>query len=612
MKKEKQGIRLFTSPLVMLLLAAVFLMERQGIQIFADRSTLPLLEARETTAWITPTEESLSILVLYDSRSPDNTSYLRTVIDALHEMRLSQELWDIADGLLPPLQAYDTVLLCADALEPILDSLPNLVMWIRSGGHFAIMMTLPDDEGFQMIYRSLGIQDYTVDYQPFTSMRFITNIIPMMQGTIYGDEGNLLSYCMPVHLEANCLVHIETLGDSSTPLLWEYEYGAGRTAALNTTLISDKDARGFVLAMLAAVTDTLVYPIINAGVIFIDDFPAPLPEGYDERLFGESGYNTRSFFRNRWWPDMKRLVVERGVALTGVTIETYNDQVDPPFEQDEDAALSRYYASELLYTGGEIGLHGYNHMPLCPMGFPYPADIDYECWPSQDNMRDAITELSRYAQVQFPEAVMRTYVPPSNYLSEVGQAVLRATLPEVRVISGLYLAELDNPAYVQEFREEADGSISMPRISVGFDPTDYFTLLSAQELALHGVFSHFIHPDDVLDPLRGAEAGWESMYAEFCDYLDTIRSAYPPLRFATASYGAAAVQRYARLSVSHAETEEGLRISIAPFYDNAWLALRTHGVPAAITGGSLHRIDDGFYWIEADGPVILIQWENPL
>jgi len=612
MKNHKHGIRLFASPLIMLLLAVVFLIERQGIQIFAKGATLSLLEAEEVHTSVLPEEEPPSILVLYDSSHPENASYMQTLDDTLHEMRLSRDLWDITGGLLPPLSSYNTVLFCADALEPIGDSLQDLIRWIRDGGHFGTLMALPYDEGFRLLYRTLGIQEYRDEYHLFSSLRFVTNILPMMQGVVYGEEGNLRNHCMPVHLEADCVVHIETAGDFSIPLLWEHEYGMGRTVALNTSFIDDKDARGLALVVLTAVSDTLVYPIINAGVVFIDDFPAPLPEGYDERLFGESGYSTRSFFRNRWWPDMKRLVVERGVVLTGVAIETYNDQVDPPFEPEEDAALLRFYASELLHAGGEIGLHGYNHMPLCPTGFPYPAYIDYEYWPSRDNMQAAILELSRYTSALFPEAVVQTYVPPSNYLSTEGQAILRAVLPEVRVISGLYLAELDNPAYIQEFREEEDGSISMPRVSVGFDPNDYFRFVTAQELALHGVFSHFIHPDDVLDPLRGAEAGWESMYAEFCDYLDAIHSAYPALRYTSASSGAAAVQRYARLNVSRVETEEGLRISIVPFYDSAWLALRTRYTPAAITGGSLHYVDDGFYWIEANGPELLIQWENPL
>ena len=35
---------------------------------------------------------------------------------------------------------------------------------------------------------------------------------------------------------------------------------------------------------------------------------------------------------------------------------------------------------------------------------------------------------------------------------------------------------------------------------------------------LHYVNSHFQHPDDVLDPDRGAEAGWETMRSRLEEY----------------------------------------------------------------------------------------------
>ena len=84
---------------------------------------------------------------------------------------------------------------------------------------------------------------------------------------------------------------------------------------LNATLTGEKANRGLTLCALFALEDTIVYPIINAGMIFIDDFPAPQPEGTDERLMADFGYSIQGFFRNHWWPDMKRLVWTYGCLL---------------------------------------------------------------------------------------------------------------------------------------------------------------------------------------------------------------------------------------------------------------------------------------------------------
>ena len=81
---------------------------------------------------------------------------------------------------------------------------------------------------------------------------------------------------------------------------------------------------------------------------------------------------------------MKSLTQRYGLRYTGVLIERYSDKVEPPFEPGAfEPSLFRFYGSELLQSGGEIGLHGFNHMPLSPPGFPY-KDEDYKTWPSSE------------------------------------------------------------------------------------------------------------------------------------------------------------------------------------------------------------------------------------
>lgn len=69
----------------------------------------------------------------------------------------------------------------------------------------------------------------------------------------------------------------------------------------------DKSNRGILMAMLAHCgTDTL-YPVVGVKIFFIDDFPAPVPEGYYEKIYQETGLSTSDFYRKAWWPFMKQL-----------------------------------------------------------------------------------------------------------------------------------------------------------------------------------------------------------------------------------------------------------------------------------------------------------------
>jgi hypothetical protein len=254
-----------------------------------------------------------------------------------------------------------------------------------------------------------------------------------------------------------------------------------------------------------------------------------------------------------------------------------------------------------------MGLHGYNHQPLCPKSWPYAGE-GYRTWPSREAMGAAVRELVRYGTSFLPEADFTSYVPPSNYLSPDGQGVMLETVPGLLAISGLYLPEDGVYALVQEFREEPDGSVSVPRISSGFSMDASQRLVAAGELGLHGVFSHFIHPDDVLDEDRGALLGWEQMRKDFEAELTQVTESYPSLRWCTATEAAAAVQRADRLQVERIREKDRLTLRLSPFYDEAWLCLCSDQPPARVEGAELFP-QKGCYWLRADRDTVVLEWD---
>lgn len=555
------------------------------------------------------TEDGFVDLLILTGAEKD---FQQTLTDVVEDMRLSYRSVDIEAFSLPMLESADTVLICTQDLSALDgETMVALIGWVEDGGHLGFTLVPNTDSSFQVISRKLGISDYEAGYVKYHAFRFKDGFLPVFNDLVFDVE--LEDFALAVRLEEDCQVYMETADGTGVPLLWSRELESGRIAVFNTSLMQGKDGRGFALDVLSVLCDTLCYPIINAGMVFVDDFPAPQPEGFDERLKEQFGYDVQGFFRNHWWPDMKELTWKYGVRYTGVLVETYNDIVEPPFEPDGvDHALIRFYTSEILQSGGEVGLHGYNHQPLCPDGFEYAGE-DYHTWPSTENMRLAVAELLRYGKSFLPSASFTTYVPPSNYLSEEGQQVVLRTVPTVTTISGLYLPEEGINALVQEFEEEEDGSISVPRITSGFAMDGYNELVAAHELMLHGVFSHFIHPDDVLDDDRGADLGWMNMYQSFTDALDRVEQAYPELRWCTATEGGAAVQRYDRVNVRRTRVDERtLEFTLSPFYDEVWLALRCKQPPESVENGELYPMSEGLYWIRATGENVRITWGTAL
>ena len=607
MKQNIFWARLLLPVLVMAFLAGAILLEKKGQAIEARDAMLDIL-ARAAGGKDQTTGAHPGVLIVYHTADEFESISKQTLSDTLNAMRIAFRAVDLSNEALPSLDDVSTLLLCCRSLEPFENDLEHLVTWIEAGGKFGVMMAPIVDSSFRILHRKLGIAEIGSGYREYGSLRYTTGLLPFWEEKVF--DSGLQDFALPLRLERDCTVHMQSADRAAIPLLWDRAVGNGRIAVLNNFLLSGKDSRGFATQMLFALEDAVIYPIMNAGMVYVDDFPAPQPEGFNEALLKTYGYDIQGMFRNRWWPDMKSLTWEYGLRYTGVLIETYNEIVSPPFEPEEtDGALLKFYASELLQSGGEIGLHGYNHMPLCPPGFPYQNEA-YVPWPSMANMQQGILELLRYGKKMIPNARFTTYVPPSNYLSDEGRAALLAAVPSLRVISGLYLHETGVEALTQEFCEEGDGIISVPRISSGFLADGYTGFVTAQELLLHGVFSHFIHPDDILDESRGASVGWDEMFRQFSNTIASIVKSYPKLRFSTSSEGAAAVQRYDRLGLHREGTENSLTVALSNFYDTAWLALRTRRIPAAIEGGELFKVSGGFYWIRADAAAITIRWED--
>ena len=288
-----------------------------------------------------------------------------------------------------------------------------------------------------------------------------------------------------------------------------------------------------------------------------------------------------------------------GIRYTGLIIEDYSDLVEAPFPSNRDVQRFRYFGDMLLEAGGELGFHGYNHMPLCLEDFDFMDMYDmYQKWKTEEDMAESLRELKSFAGRLFSKAGFRVYVPPSNILSEKGREVLLRELPELQAIASTYLP--GGPAYDQEFEVSKEGVVETPRIISGYLLDDYMQLSALSELNFHYVSSHFEHPDDVLDEDRGAELGWEVMRNRLEDYLKWLQKAGGPIRNMTGTEMAGAVQRFYYLEVERETDEEGLHLTLSKFQDEAWLLVRfNEWEPEEVTGGELTRLSDDLYLLEA-------------
>ena len=592
---------------IMVLLVFVALLYSSGRSYQLQEQRVSLLDSDGFVPEFDGLRDDADILVMYNSEQTESSvRYFDTVTKVLNTIRLEYTTCDVSKD--DPRPGKDQlVLFCTPDFEEFDDrEFNDFVKWMQTGN--IVFFCAPDfTSGFSALYPYMGIEHVAGEQIVIDDIYFNDDILPGLEGKTVPDIG-LLDVTTLCRLKESCSVSM-TEATHNAPLLWDYRTDSSFVTVNNNSLLDSRNViNGIIAHIIAKHRGTHAWPVLNSLMVFIDDFPAPQPEGFDDRLKEQFGYDTQSFFMNVWWPDMKTIAEKNGIVYNGVFIETYNKVKEPPFPRGYASVLLKYYGAELIDSGGEISLHGYNHESLIPEGFP--NNDNYAGWSSEENMVLSCEVVCKYAKRLFPEYTFTSYVPPSNYFSEEGLRALKKACPEIRVVSSLYYTDRTDTAYQEEFCEDSDGTINVPRVTSGFDMGPFDRLLTFNTLYEDGVSSHFIHPDDVLDDDRGAALGWAAMKAAFDESFAEVRSGYPMLHGMTATSCGGMVQRAQRASVSVGKETDGdgayLNIHIDNFYDELWIALYSEEEIDTEGSGDIYRIGDHDYRIRCTAPDVRI------
>lgn len=503
------------------------------------------------------------------------------------------------------LSKYKTVVVAVSDLSVLGQTALDLTDWAEKGGGLMFMLMPWNNSFLDAISSDIGIIGIGSRYALVRGIKFPR---PFLIGDGIGEIGITDPYdsSLPVLLDGECEVFLESTGDSPVPLFWRRPLGSGTVAVSNLGFI-DTAYRGFYGALYSLLGDGFAWPVINGSAFYIDDFPSPVPAGDSEYITRDYGMNVRDFMMQIWWPDVQGLAKKYGIPYTGLVIEDYSDLTKAPFPANTDINRFRYFGNDLLNMGGEIGFHGYNHMPLVMSNFDYQGDYEtYVKWPSTADMASGLAELKRFCSSLFPNCKFQVYVPPSNILSDEGRKLLKEADPDIKVIASTYIE--GGVCYDQEFKTADDGIVETPRVISGYIMTDYTYLAAIAELNFHYVNTHFQHPDDVMDEDRGAALGWEEMCTRLGDYMDWLYSSAPNIRNLTGSELAAAVQRYDAATVEQTWEQDKVTLGIGNFVDEVWIMLRLNEgqEPADISGGTVEKVREGLYLVCAESDTVEI------
>ncbi|MBB6634691.1 DUF2194 domain-containing protein [Cohnella thailandensis] len=532
-------------------------------------------------------------LVLYDPEESYSVRLKDNAIHLLDYMKKSFETGDIrsysgkGDG-------YLSVILTFTNLERMNDT--DWIDGFVNDGGSVLFATMPEPGDTMLrIYRKLGINEWG-DYLVSKGLVLTSNVLINEKGKTYSEE-IIENTSFQVRLGKESEVLAES--KDGLPLLWRTPYGNGVFVVFNGTMLQEKSSRGFFAGAISELKEVDIYPVINSKLMYIDDFPAPFPTGYQEDIFDLYRRDLTRFFKEVWWPDMIRLASHHGLKYTGVVIQTYENKTRGPFNADSDRYYLRTYGREILKRGGEVGIHGYNHQSYTDN----PAVLEeygYKAWASEEDMRASVRTVVDFVGKSFPDYGLHTFVPASNVLSSQGREALKEAWPEMRTISAVYNTDPEGLSYVQEIGVADDGIVELPRITSGYKEDEFNLWASANAITSVGLFSHFVHPDDILDRERSFPYNWDDLYRMTDGFLSEVDREWPWLRDMTANQGSMEVVRYTKNDPHFRYTDEGVEGYVNHYMGGEmYYYLRTDKQVGRLVNCKAYRIDDGTYLVEA-------------
>lgn len=473
----------------------------------------------------------------------------------------------------------------------------ELASYVEMGGHVFFAQQVELDDDFYRLYRKMGIVDIG-EYGESYGVELTSNVLIGEKGARFDDP-----FIEEVHvtfaLEDDSKLLAKMI--NGTPLLWEHEYGRGSFMVCNGILLQEKMNRGLFIGAISLLVPDFIYPVFNSKVMFIDDFPAPIRQGIEPQIYREYQRDIPSFFKDIWWSDMLKAARQHDLKYTAMFIQTYNDRVKPPFSKpdDEDRIGMVSFGREVIKSGGEIGMHGYNHQSL-QTDKQTASKFGYESWSDSVPMELALKEAKRFFKDSFPNYEILSYVPPSNVLSSDGREALKRTFPDLATISSLYIEDANKSAYIQEFQLASDGILEMPRLTSGYTDSVWGHWIEANGMTGHGYYSHFIHPDDLLDSARSLNMNWGKLYDQFTQMITRVDQTYPWLRPMTSTESAIDMVNVLTSSIEWERENNGtLQGKIEPYETEAYFVLRTERRFQKLHGCEVLKIDENTYLVTA-------------
>jgi len=469
-------------------------------------------------------------LVLYDLNDADSINIMNNLEQASFYSKFKYDTLDINEynNKHIELDQYTSVGIATYKVNVLNDlSITNLSNYVFNGGGLVFLM-----RGWQpKLHFLMGVEDggsdHYIEEDYFTGedtndsidfgSHFVSNFYPEIKDIKIEEYVSSIDYTLKE--EAEILMKGIRYEE---PILWRYNYGKGKILYWNNTLLGGFFYRGMIIQSFLDVQKIGIQPIVRASTFIIDDYPSSFYENYSKPIIDEfhSNMNEIEFYTTIWEKDMLSLSDKYGFKYTFAIPFNYTFTITPPWDfnawenakDEKNNPLGQKIGQELQDKGHELALHGYNHVSLA-------LDAMFEgepMWQSQEDMIGALEAVKKQWISDFISLPV-SYVPPHNHYDQTGLNALNTVFPSISNLAGALDTTHNKESFDYGFRCDFccepwnDAFITVPRYTFGYFDTPAKRWAIISEISLLGMWTHYVHPDDIIDTLENsptAQPSW--------------------------------------------------------------------------------------------------------
>lgn len=370
-------------------------------------------------------------------------------------------------------------------------AIKKLIEFVANGGSLVVTNIVYDSHFNYLLGLKANEEEHSYNNNA-KGFKLTNQFIPNTDNTNFYEKGTHFGFNKS-SFNNDVEVMITAVNDTEYPVILKNNIGLGKVIFFNSSIEISKYERGLLFTSLLSTLEGVPYPVANVSTIFLDDFPSPIYDLKKEPIKSEYNVTNQEFVNNIWWPDMVSLSKKHNIKYTATIIFDYEENTIPPFSFKEwertkqnNMAVPHIVTKDLLANNHELAIHGYNHVSL--------LEKDW----SKETIGFALKTVKKKWKLNNYGELPVSYIPPSNHIDKVGVQALKANLPSIKYMCSVYTGEKEMGGD-REYEPEpyAKNMFGFPRVTSGYYLDSDKRYLKESTYLFTGIWSHFIHPDDV-------------------------------------------------------------------------------------------------------------------